>query len=460
MTSSIGQVGVTAGARRYALAILVAVYTFNFIDRQILAILLPAIKAEFEVSDWVLGFLAGPAFALFYATLGVPIALLADRFNRRNLIALALAIWSGMTALSAAAGSVLHLTLARIGVGIGEAGCSPPAHSMISDYYPPEQRSTAMGVFTLGISVGIMIAYLAGGWVVENIGWREAFLIVGIPGVLLAVVVRFTVTEPPRGMSDQRQDDAPPPGVLFVAKFLLQRRSFMHMAIGSGLAAFGGYSVANFFPSFLVRSHGMSPSVIGVYLGLILGIAGGLGFAGGGWVADRLGRNGRRYSMWGVAIASLLSWVCLFPVYLSATATAALAWFVVPAVLSNFYLATTLAQAQSLVGLRMRGVAAALMLLILNTIGLAMGPQITGILSDLLVPRFGTESMRYALLTVGAVVGPWSALHYYLAGRTIEADLARSGDMQLAQVNYRRKIIIIGVVTVLALALVAFRYIN
>ena len=429
---------VSSGARRYALAILVVVYTFNFVDRQILAILLPAIKAEFLVDDWVLGFLAGSAFALFYATLGVPIALLADRYNRRNLIAWALAIWSGMTALSAAAGSVLQLTLARIGVGIGEAGCSPPAHSMISDYYPSEQRSTALGIFTLGISLGIMIAYLAGGWVVENIGWREAFLIVGLPGLVLAFLVRFTVVEPQRGNADARADNLPPPGLVFVARFLFLRRSFAHLAVGSGLAAFGGYAIASFFPSFLVRSHGMSPSVIGIYLGLILGIAGGAGFAGGGWMADRLGAYGRRWSMWGVAIALISAWLCLFPVYLSESANAALLWFLVPAVLSNVYLATTLAQAQNLVGIRMRGVAAGLMLFILNIIGLGMGPQVTGILSDLYAPALGQESMRYSLLTVAAVVGPWSAFHYYKAGCYLEDDLARVDDLCLGDADFRK----------------------
>lgn len=364
-----------------------------------------------------------------------------------------------MTALSAAAGSIFTLALARIGVGIGEAGCSPPAHSMISDYYPPEQRSTAMGVFTLGISIGIMIAYLAGGWVVENIGWREAFLIVGLPGVLLAAVFRFTVIEPPRGHADRRLDDRAAPGVRYVARFLLQRRSFLHMAVGAGLAAFGGYAVASFFPTFLVRSHGMSPSVIGVYLGLILGIAGGLGFAGGGWVADRLGRSNRRGSMRGVAVALLVGWAALFPVYLSDSAGVALAWFLVPAVLSNFYLATTLALTQGLVSLRMRGVAAALMLFILNIIGLGMGPQVTGILSDLYAPAFGAESMRYALLTVGATVGPWSAFHYYRAGRTIDRDLERSEDYDLPPVGYR-KIITIAVAVVLAITLLAWRYLG
>ena len=418
----------TVRARNYALAVLVVVYTLNFVDRQILAILLPAIKADFSVDDWVLGFIAGPAFALFYATLGVPIAALADRYNRRNLIAIAIAIWSVMTALSGLAGSILHLTLARIGVGVGEAGCSPPAHSLISDYYPPEQRSTAMGIYTVGISMGIMIAYLAGGWVVENIGWREAFFIVGIPGLLLALIVRFTVQEPPRGMSENRKDSGDSPGMLEVAKFLLRRKSFVHIAVGSGLASFGGYASISFFPSFLVRSHGMSIGEIGIYLGLLYGIGGGLGFAGGGYVADKLGRDDKKWSLWGVAVATMIAWVLIFPVYLLENVYWALALFFLPIVFSNFYLATTFAQVQSMVGLRMRAVGSALVLLILNIIGLGLGPQVTGLLSDMLAGPFGSESMRYSLLIVGAVVGPWSALHYLFAGRHIESDLARAND--------------------------------
>lgn len=415
----------SAWTRRYVLGILVVVYTFNFIDRQILAILLPAIKAEFVVDDWVLGLLAGPAFAVFYATLGVPIALIADRWNRRNLIAIALALWSGMTALSGTVTNVVQLALARVGVGIGEAGCSPPAHSIISDYYPPEQRSAAMGIYTGGISIGIMIAYLAGGWVAQNIGWREAFFIVGIPGLLLALVVRFTVREPERGMSEGRKDSAERPGILTVAKFLLRSRSFVHMAVGSGLAAFGGYAVISFFPSFLNRSHGMNLAEIGVYLGLIIGIAGAVGFAGGGYFADHIGRKRRSYSLLGVALATLISWVFMVPVYLVANPYVALAIFVVPATLSNFYLGTTIAQTQSLVGLRMRAVASAILFFILNIIGLGLGPLIAGVLSDALTVNFGTESMRYSLLIISLVLSPWSALHYYLAARHIEPDLAR-----------------------------------
>jgi predicted MFS family arabinose efflux permease len=415
-------------ARRYALGILVVVYTFNFIDRQILAILLPAIKAEFLVDDWVLGFLAGSAFALFYATLGVPIALLADRWNRRNLIAIAVAIWSAMTALSGAAGNIVHLSLARIGVGIGEAGCSPAAHSLISDYYPPKQRSTAMGIFTLGISLGIMIAYLAGGWVAQNIGWREAFFMVGLPGLLLALVVRFTIQEPPRGMSEGKIDSGHRPSVVTVARHLLNRKSFIHLAIGSGLASFGGYAVISFFPSFMIRTHGMSLAEVGLYLGLILGIAGGLGFAGGGYVADKVATRQRKYSLWLVSVATMFAWLFVFPIYLLDNAYWVLVAFVMPAIFSNFYLATTFAQVQGLVGLRMRAVASALLLFLLNIIGLGLGPMSTGILSDLLRESFGDDSLRYSLLIIGVVIGPWSAWHYFVAGRHIEADLDRVDD--------------------------------
>jgi len=408
--------------------VLVVVYTFNFIDRQILAILLPAIKAEFLVDDWVLGFLAGSAFALFYATLGIPIATLADRWNRRTLIAIAVAIWSAMTALSGLAGNIMHLTLARIGVGIGEAGCSPAAHSLIADYYPPKQRSTAMGIYSLGISLGIMIAYLAGGWVAQNIGWRAAFLMVGLPGLILAVVVRYTVQEPPRGMSEGRIDSGHRPDVLTVTWYLLRRKSFIHMAVGAGLASFVAYSVITFFPSFMIRSHGMGLAEIGVYLGLIIGIASGLGYVGGGYLADKATTVGPKYSLWTVSAAMIFGWLFTFPVYLLNNPYWVFAAFAVPTIFSNFYLATTFAQVQGLVGLRMRAVASALLLFLLNIIGLGLGPMFTGILSDLLRAFFGDESLRYSLLLVGAVIGPWSAWHFYVAGRHLEADLNRVDD--------------------------------
>ncbi|MDJ0938286.1 MAG: MFS transporter [Woeseiaceae bacterium] len=418
----------TPFTRRYGLALLAIVYMFNFVDRQILAILLPAIKAEFGVTDATLGFLVGTAFALFYVTLGVPIARLADRWNRRNLIALALALWSGMTAISGLAQNVVHLTLARIGVGIGEAGCSPPAHSIISDYYPPEHRSTAMGVYTLGISAGIMLAYLAGGWVVQNIGWREALFIVGIPGLVLALIVRFTLVEPERGASEARVDSGRQASLGEVIAFVAKRRSFLHMGVAAGLSSFVGYAVINFMPTFMYRSHGMDFQQTGFWLGIILGIAGGFGFFAGGYIADRVGRQGQQRAFVFLMFAMLVSVAFYAAVFLVQSAAWCLAMFVLPAAISNFYLAPVLAQAQSLVSLRMRAVASSLILLLINIIGLALGPPTAGALSDALAGSYGNESMRYSLLIVGTVMLPWAAFHYWRAGATIEADLARAAE--------------------------------
>ncbi len=418
----------SVAARRYAMVVLAIVYMFNFIDRQILAILLPAIREEFQVGDTVLGFLAGTAFALFYVTLGVPIGQLADRWNRRNLLAVSVALWSGMTAVSGLAANIWHLTLARIGVGIGEAGCSPAAHSMIADYYPPEKRSTAMGFYTLGISAGIMLAYLAGGWVVQNIGWRQALFIVGVPGILLALVVRFTLREPVRGESEARRHSGRQAGLVEVLRFLLDRPAFLNMAFAAGLSSFVGYSVVNWMPSFVVRSFGMSPAEIGVWLGLIVGIAGGAGFFGGGYLTDRLSLGGRRRGFRFLTISSIVSAALNVGVFVAGSAYWSFALMIVPTMLSNFYLAPVLAQTQSLVSLPMRSVASALVLLVINIVGLALGPLLTGMLSDALSGSHGSESMRYALLIVSSVLLPWAAWHFFRASQTIDADLARAAE--------------------------------
>lgn len=283
-----------------------------------------------------------------------------------------------------------------------------------------------MGFYTLGISAGIMLAYLAGGWVVENLGWREAFFIVGIPGLLLALVVRFTVPEPPRGLSESRSDSGTHPPLLSVFRFLFARRSFVHMATAAGLSSFSGYAVISFFPSFIVRSYEMQIVSLGIWLGLILGIAGGAGFFGGGFLADFFGRVRQRNAMWFIGISQAVAAVASIGVYLAPTAHGALLLFIIPVLISNFYLAPVLAQTQSLVPLRMRGVASAIVLLIINLIGLAMGPPVVGALSDYLQPALGNESLRYSLMIAVAIVLPWAALHYFLAGRTIEPDLARA----------------------------------
>ncbi len=416
---------ISRSARRYTLALISAVYVFNFIDRQILAILLPAIKLEFGANDWVLGFIAGTAFALFYVTLGVPIAVLADRWNRRNLISLSLMIWSAMTAMCGVAGNVLQLSLARIGVGVGEAGFAPPAHSMIADMYPPERRSAAMGIFTLGISLGIMIAYLGGGWMAQNIGWRQAFFVVGLPGILLALIFRLVAVEPTRGMSEGKVDDGERYSVLTVMTFLLKRKSFVHMAIGAGLASFNAYAVLSFFPSFLERSHDMDLQQIGISLGLIIGVSTGIGFVGGGYIADKVGATKKKYSLWVMSAAMFFGWLLVFPLYLATNPYFVVAWFFVPSVLNNAYLATTFAQNQGLVSVGMRSVTSSLLLFVINVLGLGFGPLFAGSLSDWLSATSGDESLRYSLLIIGAVTGPWVAWHFYAAGCHIDDDLAR-----------------------------------
>ena len=423
-TESVDNQARNHAVRHYTLGILVVVYTFNFIDRQILSILMESIKLDLGLSDQALGFLAGFAFAAFYAVLGMPIALWADRGNRRNLITLALAIWSVMTALSGLAQNFTQLALARIGVGIGEAGCSPPAHSLISDYYPPEQRATALGIYSIGIPLGVMFGLFVGGWINEVYGWRYAFFVVGVPGLLLAALVRLTLQEPPRGLSENRSAEDIPPAFFETVKFLLRRPAFSHIAFGGALAAFVGYGVISWFPSFLIRSHAMKTTEIGLWFGLIMGIPGGAGIFLGGYLADKFGATDPRWYLWTAAVASLVALPFGFATYLLSNPYWALAVFSIPILLSNFWQATVFAQTQSLVQLRMRGVASAILLFIINIIGLGAGPWMIGIVSDLLAPRYGADSLRWSLMIFGSV-GIWVAYHFYAGGKHLAADLAR-----------------------------------
>ncbi len=411
--------------RRYALGILTVVYVTNFVDRQILSILLQPIKESFGLSDTQLGFLSGIAFALFYATLGIPIAMWADRGNRRNIVALALGVFSVMTVLCGMAQSFFQLALARIGVGVGEAGASPPSHSMIADLYPPEERATAMGIFAIGVNAGILIGFLIGGWINEFFGWRVAFMVVGIPGLALAMIVRFTLDEPVRGLSEGRAHEAegaPPPIGSAFAK-VWRTRSLRHISIGAALNAFVGYGAVTWLPAFLERSYEMESGEIGTALALLIGVGGGLGTFVGGYLADRLGAKDVRWNLWVISIAVVGAMPFTFGVYLSTSSWASLVFFIVPALAGAIYLGPSLAMFQALVPLRMRTVASAILLFIINIIGLGLGPQTVGIVSDLLTDRFGLEALRYSLLIVG-FVNLWSGLHFWIASRTLASDLA------------------------------------
>ena len=415
---------VPRGAARYALGILLVVYVFNFIDRSILSILLEPIKREFQVSDTYLGFLSGIAFAAFYTVMGIPIARWADRGNRRSIIALAVLVWSAMTALTGLARTFTHLAIARIGVGVGEAGCSPPAHSLLSDYFPPERRATALSIYALGIPLGGGLGFLAGGWLNELFDWRTAFIVVGAPGVVLAAIVRLTLREPPRGAYDPpaaRRSETQPVGD--VLRFMWGLRSFRHMAVGAALHAFYGYGVNTFIAAFFVRSHAMSTGELGTWLALIAFSGGAAGTYLGGYLADRRGAEDVRWYAWVPALATVAYIPFAIAAYLWPDSHTALALLFPAAILGGMFLGPTFAMTQNLVRPEMRATASAILLFVINIIGLGLGPQGVGIVSDLLQPSFGTESLRYALLIVVLAFASWSVLHYTLAARTLSADL-------------------------------------
>jgi predicted MFS family arabinose efflux permease len=424
------------GYKWYALGVLTAVFASSHVDRQIMGILLEPIKLELGASDTQMGFLVGLTFAIFYATLGMPIAMLADRSNRRNIIATATTVWSVMTVACGYAGSFAQLALARIGVGIGEAGSSPPSHSIIADLFEPEKRGTAMGIFALGVNIGLLIAYLAGGWLSEHYGWRTTFIAVGLPGVLIAALVYFTTSEPERGASDARIVDVSEgaPSFFAVARHMWQLHSIRHVVTGSTLGAFVGYGFVLWMPSFLVRSHGLSPSQVGVALALMTGIVGGLGTFTAGRLTDVLARRDERWRVWVVAAAKVGYVPFLALVFIVDDLWLALSLYVVPAFFGGFYLAPTFALIQNLVSLRMRALASSITLFILNIVGLGFGPQLVGAMSDYFAPAYGSESLRMALLVL-SLLNLWCAWHYFLAGRSLRPDLERvTGAAQAAPI--------------------------
>ena len=410
-------------ARYYALGLLTVVYTFNFVDRQLLSILQESIKADLLLSDQQLGLLTGFAFALFYTVAGIPIARYADRNNRRNVVAIAIALWSFMTAISGLVQNYLQLLLARIGVGVGEAGGSPPAHSMISDIFPPERRASALAFYSMGINFGILFGFLAGGWLNEFFDWRVAFFVVGAPGIVVALFVRYTLREPIRGLMEDRQDvatDTPFPEVL---KLLWSRLSFRHLAIGGALNAFAGYSSSNWTASFMIRSHDMSTGELGTWLALIMGVGGAIGVFWGSYIAERLAKFDVRWYMWMPTITGMICVPFMIATYVVEGAYTALIVSIVPGILFNVYLGNSLAMTHALVGLRMRAVASAILFFLINLIGMGLGPWGVGLLSDMLSAELGSESLRYAMLYLLPAAMGWSAVHFLLASRTLQKDL-------------------------------------
>lgn len=415
---------ITPRYANYALGLLLGVYIFNFIDRQILSILMEKIKEEIQLSDTELGFLGGIAFALFYTIAGLPIARWADRGSRTNIIAISVLVWSLFTAFTGAARNFWMILVARIGVGIGEAGCSPPAHSLISDFFPPERRGTALSIYALGIPIGGSLGTLVGAWVGQAFGWRTAFVVVGLPGILLSLVVWATLREPVRGRSEaaapvERESES----IREVLRFMAGLRSFWHLSFAGSLHAFVGYGAAYFVPSFFARVHGMGLAERGSWLAAI-GLVAVAGTYLGGALGDRLAHRDVRWYMWLPGIATIAGVPIALGYYLSPDPYVALLLFGIPAGIAGpMYLGPTFAMTQTLVKPHMRAVASAILLFILNLIGLGIGPWFVGFVSDALAPRYGNESLRWALVSIVSIGNLWSSVHYFLAARTLARDL-------------------------------------
>jgi len=411
------------GGRVWTLGILTSIYLVNFIDRQILPILLPQVKAEFGLSDSALGLLVGPTFALFYATMGLPLALLADRVDRRKLIAISLALFSAMTMVCGLVTQFWQLAVARILTGVGEAGTGPASQTMITDLYPPQRRARAQALYASGSNLGVLVAFAVGGVIAQAWGWRAAFIAAGLPGLVITVVLLTTVRNPARGAHDgaAARADAVPLGT--VMRQLWRSRAYRWIALGACTTCFTAYSFGSFFPLFLSRSHGMSTREIGLAMALLIGVCGGLATYFSGHFADRLGRRDRRWYAWVPAVCALAP-LPLAPIcFLAGDTGIALAAAVVPLALTAAFVGPTITLIQQLVPVRSRATAVATLILIDNIIGLGLGPQFVGIASDLLTPTLGTDALRYALLasTAGSAV---SVFGFVMAARHLRAEVA------------------------------------
>ncbi|MFQ5634981.1 MAG: spinster family MFS transporter [Gammaproteobacteria bacterium] len=406
------------------LALLFLVAFFNYMDRYMLAVLLPAIKTDLSLSDTQIGFITGVAFTLFYATLGIPIARLADRGSRRMIVSVAMVVWSAMTALCGLATNFAQLAVARVLVGVGEAGATPPSHSLLADVFPKSERGRALSVTSLGAPVGILAGFLLGGWLATAYSWRVALFAVAVPGLLLGAGLSRGLPEPVRGGADgvspAQAADAVPFRVTMTA--LLGNATFRNVSIATGLYTVVWLGVVQWLPSFYIRSFGLSLAEVSTWLAFILSGSQIAGMLIGGYLADRLGRRDLRWYAWLPAAAIFCS-IPMFVVALLAThATLALLAMFPPFMISIMQGPASFATVQGVADVRMRATAAALMLLITNQIGGIFGAQSVGILSDLLAANYGADSLRYALLIVVLIFCVWASWHYFRAARTIRVD--------------------------------------
>jgi predicted MFS family arabinose efflux permease len=411
----------SASYRAYVMFILVVVYTFNFIDRQIIGILAVPIKADLALTDTQLGLMGGLAFALFYTTLGIPIAMLADRSNRVWIITIALTLWSAMTAVCGTVQNFWQLFAARLGVGVGEAGGVTPAYSLIADYFPPQQRARALSIYSFGIPIGGALGIVFGGIIATKIDWRYAFFAVGIAGVIIAPIFKLTVREPERGQYDTNYLKSPAPALATIVRKLLKKPSFWLMAFGASCSSMMGYGMFFWLPSFFVRSYSITLLDASLFYGAILLVGGLAGIWVGGSLADRFGASKRG----AYVVIPALAFVATVPFYvvaiLSPNLTMTFFAMLVPTALGLVWLGPVLSAIQHVVPPNMRATASAFFLFINNLIGIGVGTAAIGMLSDHFQAQYGDDSLRYAILA-GTSFYVFASLLFFASSKFLKDD--------------------------------------
>lgn len=437
-SSTLAGGALSAGYRRYAMVLLLLIYIMNFLDRQVVNILAEPMKNDLDLADWQIGLMSGFAFAIFYTFLGVPIARMAEHKNRPLIIAGALTAWSGFTALCGTAQNFVQLCLYRVGVGVGEAGCTPPAHSLIADYTPKEKRASALAFYSMGVPLGSLLGLAMGGIVADAYGWRVAFFVAGLPGILLAILAAVTLKETRSKLkADVEAAKANQPTFKQAMALLATKRTFWLIAFAAAIKAFIGYAHAPFTASFFLRNHAeetaalaatfnlQSVGFLGLAIGLISGLSGAFSSMLGGWMSDKAASKDVRNAMLAPALAALAG----VPIYILAvtvdSALAALFILMFHYLIAYFWYGPVYATTQGIVPPHMRATAAAILLFIINLIGLGLGPLFTGILSDVFAGPMGmgsAEGVRWALI-VSAATGVIPFVLFWMARKTIAQEM-------------------------------------
>jgi predicted MFS family arabinose efflux permease len=409
--------GTSAAQARYGLALLTALSFFNYLDRMVMAVLVEPIKRDLHLSDTQMGLVAGFAFALLYALAGLPIARLADRSSRVKLVSACLVVWSAMTALTGFARSFLELFAARMAVGIGEAGCVPASHSLLGDLFPPRHRALAIGIFQAGGLVGMSFGLALAGWLAQTYGWRTALMVSGFAGIPLALLMILTMREPVRTGPPVDASES----TLAATAILFRRRAFVHLVIGLSVGAFATYGMSQWISAFYVRSHGLTLAAVGLWGGIAGGGGGIAGAIAGGAAMTRLRERDARWEQWFPMMTYALSGPVYAAGFLVASSQLAFVLQFVATFIAASGGAVALASLQSFAEPHRRATAVAIMLMLSSLIGLGAGPTAVGMISDLLAPATGSDSLRYAL-ALSTVILLWAAFHFWQAGRTSMRD--------------------------------------